>query len=75
MPLIAGQCSFPISRIKLGERMNEHRRLYPTVQEERELEEVKRRLGLEDTDISKGAGMPRRAPRKDSSEREQPDRQ
>ena len=38
--------------------MNERKRLYPTVREDREREDLKRKLGLVDTAIAKGGGMP-----------------
>ena len=40
--------------------MTERKRLYPTVREDREREQLKRSLGLIDTAIAKGGGMPQR---------------
>ena len=40
--------------------MNERKRLYPTVKEEREREDLKQKLGLARTAIAKGGGMPER---------------
>ncbi len=38
--------------------MNERKRLYPTVREDRERECLQRKLGLVGTAIAKGGGMP-----------------
>ena len=40
--------------------MNERKRLYSTLREEREREEVKKKLGLARTAIAKGGGLPKR---------------
>ena len=45
--------------------MNERKRLYPTVRENREREHLKRQLGLESTALAKGGGMPQRTSRKE----------
>ena len=42
--------------------MNERKRLYSTVREEREKEQLKKKLGLAHTAIAKGGGMPKRTP-------------
>ena len=39
--------------------MNERKRLYSTVKEEREKEDLKQKLGLARTSIAKGGGMPK----------------
>ena len=39
--------------------MNERKRLYSTVREEREREDLKKKLGLANTAIAKGGGMPK----------------
>ena len=39
--------------------MNERKRLYSTVREEREREDLKGQLGLTRTAIAKGGGMPK----------------
>ena len=39
--------------------MNERKRLYSTVREEREREDLKNKLGLSRTAIAKGGGMPK----------------
>ena len=44
--------------------MNKRRRLYSTVREEREREDLKNKLGLCDTAIAKGGGMPKPTSRK-----------
>ena len=40
--------------------MNERKRLYSTVREERERENLKKKLSLARTAIAKGGGMPKR---------------
>ena len=40
--------------------MNERKRLYSTVREERVKENLKKKLGLDHTAIAKGGGMPQR---------------
>ena len=45
--------------------MNERKRLYPTVAEDREREHLKRQLGLEHTALAKGGGMPQRTSREE----------
>ena len=46
--------------------MNERKRLYPTVGENREREHLKRQLGLEHTALAKGGGMPQRTSREEA---------
>jgi hypothetical protein len=45
--------------------MNDRKRLYPTVGENREREHLKRQLGLEHTALAKGGGMPQRTSREE----------
>ena len=45
--------------------MNERKRLYPTVGENREREHLKRQLGLEHTALARGGGMPQRTSREE----------
>ena len=52
--------------------MNERKRLYPTVRENREREHLKRQLGLESTALAKGGGMPQRTSRRESLREEVP---
>jgi hypothetical protein len=52
--------------------MNERKRLYPTVAEDREREHLKRQLGLEHTALAKGGGMPQRTSRKEVLREEVP---
>lgn len=51
--------------------MNEQKRLYPTVKEEREREHLKQKLGLARTAIAKGGGMPVGTPQEEVRTREQ----
>ena len=51
--------------------MNEGKRLYPTVREEREREDLKRKLGLACTAIAKGGGMPERTSQDEVRAKEQ----
>jgi len=45
--------------------VNERKRLYSTLREEREKEELKEKLGLARTAIAKGGGMPEKTPREE----------
>ena len=45
--------------------MNERKRLYSTVREERQREDLKKKLGLASTAIAKGGGMPKGASREE----------
>lgn len=51
--------------------MNERKRLYPTVREEREREHLKQKLGLARTAIAKGGGMPVRTAQEEARTKEQ----
>ena len=51
--------------------MNERKRLYPTVREEREREALKQKLGLARTAIAKGGGMPERTSQEEVRTKEQ----
>lgn len=50
--------------------MNERTRLYSTLREEREREELKRKLGLARTAIARGGGMPKRTSQEEVSTEE-----
>ena len=52
--------------------MKERKRLYPTVREDREREQLKRSLGLVDTAIAKGGGMPQRRSQEEEPRKEKP---
>lgn len=54
--------------------MKERKRLYPTVREDREREQLKRSLGLADTAIAKGGGLPQRRSPEEEPRREKPPR-
>ena len=54
--------------------MSERKRLYPTVKEDREREHLKRKLGLVDTAIAKGGGMPQRTSKDEMRKKGQPAR-
>ena len=51
--------------------MNERKRLYPTVSEDREREPLKRTFRLDRTAIAKGGGMPQRTEREQAASDEQ----
>ena len=51
--------------------MNERKRLYPTVGENREREHLKRKFGLVRTAIAKGGGIPRGTSREEVTRKEQ----
>ena len=51
--------------------MNERKRLYSTLGEEREKEELKKKLGLASTAIAKGGGMPEQTPREEMRNEEE----
>ena len=51
--------------------MNERKRLYSTVREEREREDLKKKLGLARTAIAKGGGMPKRTSQEEVRTKEQ----
>ena len=51
--------------------MNERKRLYSTVKEEREREDLKKKLGLARTAIAKDGGMPKRMSQEEVRTKEQ----
>ena len=51
--------------------MNERKRLYSTLKEEREMENLKKKLGLARTAIAKGGGMPKRKSQEEVRTKEQ----
>ena len=52
--------------------MNERKRLYPTVREDREREHLKRKLGLVHTAIAKGGGLPQQTSKEEVPRKERP---